>query len=90
MGRGYLPQLPATRPLTQRLTRRLTELGEQPRVLSDQNEEERRTMQVTGYSPKGIVNCSYRKSANKSAVGRIWDAYLSMLTLPSTPSVLLN
>lgn len=32
---------PATRPLTQRLVRRLTELGEQPCVLSDQDEEKR-------------------------------------------------
>ncbi|PTR17366.1 hypothetical protein C8R31_101529 [Nitrosospira sp. Nsp2] len=30
---------PATRPLTQRLVRRLVELGERPCVLSDQDEE---------------------------------------------------
>ena len=46
---------PATRPLTQRLIRRLTELGEQPRVLSDQDEEKHGD--DAGYSALSKGNC---------------------------------
>jgi NTE family protein len=58
---------PATRPLTQRLIRRLAELGEQPRVLSDQNEEERRDN--AGYRVLSKGNCELFISEIREQIG---------------------
>ena len=62
---------PATRLLTQRLTRRLVELGEQPRVLSDQNEEE--CGDNAGYRALSKGNCELFISEIREQIGRRQD-----------------
>jgi predicted acylesterase/phospholipase RssA/CRP-like cAMP-binding protein len=57
---------PATRPLTQRLVRRLAELGEQPCVLSDLDEEKHE--KGVSYATLGKENCELSASAIREQV----------------------
>ncbi|WON74447.1 patatin-like phospholipase family protein [Nitrosospira sp. Is2] len=59
---------PATRPLTQRLVRRLAELGEQPCVLSDQDEEKHE--EGVNYAALGKENCELSISKIREQVIR--------------------
>ncbi len=59
---------PATRPLTQRIVHRLAELGEQPYVLSDQDEEKHE--EGVNYAALGKENCELSISEIRKQVVR--------------------